>query len=294
MKAVKRLFHRKSQSQRRSDGRSIQSPASHEEQPVVLLPVEPKDDSSPFAVHATTTKRDKSSRTKETPIPPSVEEISSKKTIVTAETTGSNYVSCTSASNVPSESDSSNHNHRIEKDISAASGRSDSKTSKNEETNDGPPIVSSSSSADPSPSAPSNASRVLAAELPNPARNDADGGGNGGEGPTADGTNLCADTDDSDDAGLLPSDRAKYKGVLKSFRGLNATEQFEEVVVPREALRKLASVSDAYDAIPLIEQTRLPRGGISMETKAVGRIQVWKGLRTGDRLWLVTCFCFNK
>ena len=30
----------------------------------------------------------------------------------------------------------------------------------------------------------------------------------------------------------------------------------------------------AYDAIPVLEQTMLPRGGVSVETKAVGRIQV--------------------
>jgi hypothetical protein len=34
------------------------------------------------------------------------------------------------------------------------------------------------------------------------------------------------------------------------------------------------SVVKAYDAIPVLEQTKLPRGGISMETKAVGRVQV--------------------
>lgn len=34
------------------------------------------------------------------------------------------------------------------------------------------------------------------------------------------------------------------------------------------------SVVKSYDAVPLLEQTKLPRGGISMETKAVGRVQV--------------------
>ena len=29
-----------------------------------------------------------------------------------------------------------------------------------------------------------------------------------------------------------------------------------------------------YDSIPLLEQTKLPRGGISIETKAVGMVQV--------------------
>lgn len=30
----------------------------------------------------------------------------------------------------------------------------------------------------------------------------------------------------------------------------------------------------SYDAVPLLEQTKLPRGGVSMETEAVGRVQV--------------------
>lgn len=30
----------------------------------------------------------------------------------------------------------------------------------------------------------------------------------------------------------------------------------------------------AYDEIPLLEQTKLPRGGVSVETKAIGRVQV--------------------
>lgn len=33
-------------------------------------------------------------------------------------------------------------------------------------------------------------------------------------------------------------------------------------------------VAASYAAIPLLEQTALPRGGISMDTKAVGRVQV--------------------
>jgi hypothetical protein len=85
---------------------------------------------------------------------------------------------------------------------------------------------------------------------------------------------LLTDTD-SDDAGLLPSERAEYKGVSTSFRGLNATEPFEEAL-PVDPDGRLARVSEAYDAIPLIEQNKLPRGGTSVETKAVGRIQVRK------------------
>lgn len=40
----------------------------------------------------------------------------------------------------------------------------------------------------------------------------------------------------------------------------------------------------AYDAVPILEQTKLPRGGISVDTKAVGRVQVrlmiYKDLKT--------------
>jgi hypothetical protein len=32
----------------------------------------------------------------------------------------------------------------------------------------------------------------------------------------------------------------------------------------------------AYNDIPVLEQTKLPRGGVSVETKAVGRVQVRK------------------
>lgn len=33
-------------------------------------------------------------------------------------------------------------------------------------------------------------------------------------------------------------------------------------------------IAKAYDDIPILEQTKLPRGGVSVETKAVGRVQV--------------------
>jgi hypothetical protein len=35
-----------------------------------------------------------------------------------------------------------------------------------------------------------------------------------------------------------------------------------------------AHIARAYDAIPVLEQSKLPRGGVSVETKAVGRVQV--------------------
>lgn len=38
--------------------------------------------------------------------------------------------------------------------------------------------------------------------------------------------------------------------------------------------RDSPEVAAAYNAIPLLEQTPLPRGGVSMDTQAVGRVQV--------------------
>ena len=38
--------------------------------------------------------------------------------------------------------------------------------------------------------------------------------------------------------------------------------------------RDLPEIAASYNAIPMLEQTALPRGGISMDTQAVGRVQV--------------------
>lgn len=47
-----------------------------------------------------------------------------------------------------------------------------------------------------------------------------------------------------------------------------------EVFVPQSGIDdRHATVSNAYDSIPLLEQTKLPRGGISVETAAIGRVQ---------------------
>lgn len=35
-----------------------------------------------------------------------------------------------------------------------------------------------------------------------------------------------------------------------------------------------AAMAFTYDSVPVLEQTRLPRGGVSVDTKAVGRVQV--------------------
>ena len=55
----------------------------------------------------------------------------------------------------------------------------------------------------------------------------------------------------------------------------NVGKNVNEVVVPKSnAEDRHATIARAYDAIPLLEQDKLPRGGISIETKAVGRVQV--------------------
>ena len=52
-------------------------------------------------------------------------------------------------------------------------------------------------------------------------------------------------------------------------------EKVDEVVVPQSGIEdRHSTISRAYDSIPLLEQTKLPRGGISIETEAVGRVQV--------------------
>jgi len=42
---------------------------------------------------------------------------------------------------------------------------------------------------------------------------------------------------------------------------------------PEKIVDDAPNIVKAYDAVPVLEQTRLPRGGVSVETKAVGRIQ---------------------
>ncbi len=92
----------------------------------------------------------------------------------------------------------------------------------------------------------------------------------------------------------LPT-KSKSKEVEKKANGNRALspssppvkENVDEVVVPESNSEdRHATISMAYDSIPLLEQTKLPRGGISIETKAVGMVQVRKA-----GLALVDCFC---
>lgn len=71
---------------------------------------------------------------------------------------------------------------------------------------------------------------------------------------------------------------SSYKGVSESFKGLSGPQRFgvegQEQSPTDLNLNKIEKLGDVYDSIPLLEQTKLPRGGISIETKAVGRVQV--------------------
>jgi hypothetical protein len=82
-------------------------------------------------------------------------------------------------------------------------------------------------------------------------------------------------TEDDTDSGKA---KRNHKGVSDSFKGLSATEAFEKASSRTPVQQHILNLGDAYDSIPLIEQVKLPRGGISMETKAVGRVQVRKAL----------------
>eukprot|EP00536_Pseudo-nitzschia_multiseries_P007501 jgi/Psemu1/256296/estExt_Genewise1Plus.C_1770056 len=55
--------------------------------------------------------------------------------------------------------------------------------------------------------------------------------------------------------------------------GASPSRVDEVVVQESRGDNRHSTVSRAYDSIPLLEQTKLPRGGISIETEAVGRVQ---------------------
>ena len=74
-------------------------------------------------------------------------------------------------------------------------------------------------------------------------------------------------------------EKGTYKGVSELFKkGLSVTQRYgvgeSNEDQPSTDPNQLGKIGDAYDSIPVLEQTKLPRGGISMETKAVGRVQV--------------------
>lgn len=52
------------------------------------------------------------------------------------------------------------------------------------------------------------------------------------------------------------------------------SETMKTVLSEEEANNEGPTIANNYAAIPVLEQTKLPRGGVSVETKAVGRVQV--------------------
>jgi hypothetical protein len=78
--------------------------------------------------------------------------------------------------------------------------------------------------------------------------------------------------------------KIKHKGVSESFKGMSVTQRFGVSDLEGTDPNLFMNLGDAYDAIPLIEQIKLPRGGISMETVAVGRVQVCYRLQDSAEL----------
>eukprot|EP00980_Cylindrotheca_fusiformis_P005980 scaffold1278_cov191-Cylindrotheca_fusiformis.AAC.5 len=71
---------------------------------------------------------------------------------------------------------------------------------------------------------------------------------------------------------LASTNKRKIKGVSESFKGLSVSHRFNVPQIEKSSLA-VQELSKCYDAIPEMEQTKLPRGGISIDTKAAGRVQ---------------------
>jgi hypothetical protein len=84
------------------------------------------------------------------------------------------------------------------------------------------------------------------------------------------------DTSRSNDTSSNTKTPAKDDGKRNKKNGRSPVDKkVNEVVVPQSGIEdRHATISKAYDSIPLLEQTKLPRGGISIETAAIGRVQV--------------------
>mmetsp|Transcript_6825 Transcript_6825/g.17118 ORF Transcript_6825/g.17118 Transcript_6825/m.17118 type:complete len:1395 (+) Transcript_6825:304-4488(+) len=69
--------------------------------------------------------------------------------------------------------------------------------------------------------------------------------------------------------------KTQSKGKVKiSNTNSPSSYRVDEVVFPVSGKEdRNTTISRLYDSIPLLEQTKLPRGGISIETQAVGRVQ---------------------
>ena len=67
-------------------------------------------------------------------------------------------------------------------------------------------------------------------------------------------------------------------GILSASMG----NSIEGVDAQPNAIEEIPDVIKSYEQVPLLEQTKLPRGGLSMETEAVGRVQVRTSNRRND------------
>ena len=65
----------------------------------------------------------------------------------------------------------------------------------------------------------------------------------------------------------------------KRKQSVGSTQNCSETTVPSNLFDDAPNVVKSYAAVPLLEQTKLPRGGVSMETQAVGRVQVRETVR---------------
>jgi hypothetical protein len=82
-------------------------------------------------------------------------------------------------------------------------------------------------------------------------------------------------TTTKDDTTDTRNTKTPAKDDMKNGGRSPVDKKVDEVVVPRSGTEdRHATISKAYDSIPLLEQTKLPRGGISIETAAIGRVQV--------------------
>lgn len=62
-------------------------------------------------------------------------------------------------------------------------------------------------------------------------------------------------------------------GASNLSKRLSVESTHSEATVPN-IFEDAPHVVRSYNAVPVLEQTKLPRGGVSMETQAVGRVQV--------------------
>jgi hypothetical protein len=76
------------------------------------------------------------------------------------------------------------------------------------------------------------------------------------------------------DGSQAPQSKKVQKGVAESLKMSVATPRVHGRDSKFSEVALVSNAGETYDKVPLLEQTRLPRGGISIETKALGRIQV--------------------